>query len=437
MRVPSALLCLAILAVTVVPSPAAAQDRRPSRALFQSGAGTFEQELTASGAAGAGYDTNSRLNAVEAGIQVPTGGPTESSYSILSGGLNYAVSTRDFGLGLNGNSSRRDYYASSNDALSTHNAGIGISFTPSSRTRFGANQTVTYQPFSLYSLFPQAEPPPLGEATVPPVDYYLAGQSYLSYGTSATFSRQLSRRATLSLQYDRTYSDMPTTANYLSQTGSVRFTRTFTKGLGLRLGYGYTGASYDNSEGRHAYHSIDSGVDYNRTLSLSRRTTFSFSTGGSVVVGGDSTSHFVVIGNAALHHEIGRTWNFTAGYDRNVQFLELSSQPIQYQTLSAQLRGLLSRRFSLSTGFGATGGNAVGGSSRSGFGDLYSSSNFATALNRYLNLNVNYSLHWYSYGSGFTLSDGITSNTRRQTLSATIGAWAPLVQRGRKRDAAR
>src|SRR5262245_22707580 len=102
---------LVIASATMLTTSAYAQDsRRPNRALFESGAGKSEQELTANGSIGAGYDTNARIGASEAGLFGPLGPATDSGYSVLSGGLSYSVGKPRFRMGANANASRRYYY---------------------------------------------------------------------------------------------------------------------------------------------------------------------------------------------------------------------------------------------------------------------------------------------------------------------------------------
>jgi hypothetical protein len=446
MRVAPAFPVLALAAFLAASSPAFAQDddddRRPNRALFESGFEGGDQQLEANGSAGIGYDTNTRIGQAEAGLVGPRGPATESGYSILSGGLTYSRQERRFGMNANGSVSRRFYYALEQDALSVYDAGIAASFSRSSRTTFNLGQTIGYQPFSLFSLFPQAEPPQPGEPSGPPIDYYTSDQNYLSSLTTGGFSHQLSRRSTFTADYSRHFSRMPASeGHFVTQTGSARFTRSFTQGLGLRLGYGYTRATYDQVGDGYGHHLIDSGIDYSRNLSGSRRTTLSFSTGGSVVTDRNDT-RFMVTGNVNLLHEIGRTWNFNAAYNRSVDFVEVYSAPVEYQSVNLQLTGLLSRRLSVHTGVGATNGSFLTmgqGASSSGFGNIYSSTGLGTALNRHLNLAVNYSFYWYQYDDALLLQglQEFSGSKGRHSLSASIEAWAPLFQRGRRRDAPR
>ncbi len=64
-----------------------------------------------------------------------------------------------------------------------------------------------------------------------------------------------------------------------------RFLRRMTRDLNLRAGYAYRRSFQPETAGVDlGFHDIDLGVDYGRSFSLSRRTTFAFSTGSTVGV---------------------------------------------------------------------------------------------------------------------------------------------------------
>ena len=84
------------------------------------------------------------------------------SYALLSGALSYALNKQRFGLAASGSSSNRVYPTLSKNLIRATAAGLAASWRPSTRTRLSANQTFSYQPFSLYSLFPEFQQLPLG-----------------------------------------------------------------------------------------------------------------------------------------------------------------------------------------------------------------------------------------------------------------------------------
>ena len=220
----------------------------------------------------------------------------------------------------------------------------------------------------------------------------------------------------------------------------MRFTRALSSGLGLRIGYGYSRADYGSvNQRRVGRHLLDTGVDYNKTLSFSRRTTLSFSTGGSAVTDREQT-YFTAIGMANLNHEIGRTWNFYTAYNRNVGFVETFAAPFVYDSVNVGLTGLFTREWSFHSGAGAVLGNIGVGASApqsNGFDTLYATTGVRKALSRNLSIGIDYSYYSYAFEQNPLLPPGFTNDLGRNSVRATLNAWAPLYQRGRRRDVTR
>ena len=104
-------------------------------------------------------------------------------------------------------------------------------------------------------------------------------------------------------------------------------------------------------------HNIDIGIDYAKALSVSRRTHFSFTTGSAlfyvnqgITNVSDRQLNFALLGTANLTHEMGRTWTSSIAYRRSLDFHEGFADPFLAQSVSADLRGLLSRRLSFASG---------------------------------------------------------------------------------------
>ncbi len=133
---------------------------------------------------------------------------------------------------------------------------------------------------------------------------------------------------------------------------------TLSRYLSLRIGYGLTSANYDYLvNGRnYQHHNIDTGVDYSRDLSLTRRTKLAFSTGAAAIREGETT-RYDVIGSASLNREIGRTWNAVAAYSRNAGFIETIGAADLLRQHQRVDRRLISNRLSFRAGAGASRGN--------------------------------------------------------------------------------
>lgn len=413
---------------------------RPYRGLFASGVATdTEQLLTVNGSAGVGYDTSVLADAGEAlvGGADPRTRSDKGSYLLLSEGLSYSLNKDRVDLGVNASASSRYYPTLDRGFISSYGGGIGATWSASRRTRLTASQTMSYQPFNLSALVPVFQISALGQPFLADLDFHTLDAEYFTYTTSAGASRELSARSTLSGDYQYTRSDFSGYPNFSSHGGGVRFTRGITANVGLRIGYGYTLAHYSAGDdvGRHL---IDTGVDYNKTLSFSRRTTLSFSTGGSAVTERGDT-YFTGIGSARFNHEIGRTWDFTAGYNRNIGFIETFSSPFVYDSASVSLGGLLGRRWSFESSASASLGNiGLGSTAQDNDFDTYqATTGVSRALNRHLSIGVNYSFYRYHFSESTLLPAGFNEELSRHSVRATLSAWLPLMQRGRRGNAAR
>src|SRR6185369_5286025 len=98
-------------------------------------------------------------------------------------------------------------------------------------------------------------------------------------------------------------------------------------------------------------HNLDTGVDYSRDLSLTRRTKLLF-TSGATIVRQDTLTRYEVIGSARLSREIGRTWQADATFQRNVGFLDSVREPTFYNGINFSVGGLITRRLSFRSNAG-------------------------------------------------------------------------------------
>jgi len=240
----------------------------------------------------------------------------------------------------------------------------------------------------------------------------------------------------LTIAYDHRTSEYAGIQDRVEQTGSFRFTRSLSRDLSLRLGYGYTEARY-LANTNYQSHNLDTGVDYSRDLSLTRRTKLSFST-GAAVVRQNQTTRYEAIGSARLGREIGRTWNADLTYQRNVGFLDSVREPTFYDALSAGIGGLITRKVSFRSSVGTTRG-VIGITTQpgNGFNAWTGGAGINVALTRNLALGVNYTLYHYNFEENAVLLTGFRPQANRHSVSVTLNAWAPVFQHGKRPHASR
>ncbi len=429
----------ALTASAQTPMPES-RPERPYRGVYASGTEESAQVLTVNGSAGPGYDTSPARAAAESnlpGIAVPYS--TQGSlYNQFSGGLSYSAQLDRFSLGASLSSTARLYPQLDSTTTTSHALSSGFGVNLGKNTRITGAGAATYSSMRGFTPFVDLGDPALGQVAAPSLDYGTGRTAYYTYDVNTGLTQQLSKRSSLTLNYDRRASQFGNGLEDLTyQTGSFRFTRSLSRYLGLRLGYGITDARYRLNAASYRSDNLDIGVDYNRALSRSRRTRISFSTGASSVRQDDSR-RYDVIGSARLTREIGRTWNAELVYQRNVGFLDAVREPALYDGINFGITGLITRRLSFASSAGATRG-AIGVTSRpsNGFDAWTGSAGLHTALTRHLALGVNYTFYRYNFEQGAALVTGLLPETNRHSVNVTLSAWAPVFQHGKRRNASR
>ncbi len=450
--------------VAAAATPAAAQlsaprPERPYRGLFAGDTGNAQQLLTLSASFGGGYDDDIFANNSTAGTS-NNGGST----SFLSGsaGLGYSLSKakKAFSASVGGGVG---HYPGLQEPTITHfNAGVNASMQVGRHSSISFSQTETYQPFYFWSAFPgEIAPvdttPVFDPGTMTIADAVQAtalgikpliaadgvvGQEaeyYLDSDTSVGFTQGLSEHLSLTGGYNYRRSDSQSgIRDFESQGGSAHLGYSLGKGLSIGGGFGYSVNDYPRGDGlvdRYESKTIDGGVNYNKALSFSRRTTLTFSTGMSGVSYGGEV-HYGLLGNVQLVRELGRTWSTSVGYSRNVSFSETFRAPVLSDNLFGGIGGLLSRQWQFHASAGASRGD-VGYGSANGFQSYVVSTGARYAFMRKAGLSVYYAYYRYSFENGIVLPPGISKFTNRQSFGFSVDTWVPLLQRNRSANATR
>jgi hypothetical protein len=278
------------------------------------------------------------------------------------------------------------------------------------------------------------------ESELPDDNFAESPEYYVTWNGSLGTNRrlQLSRRLTLTADTDfSTRSDSTRADTYQSFGGGGTLRYGVGRGLALKAGYFYTRALYSVQDRRVDSHQFDVGVDFNRALSISRRTSVSFSTGTSAVTQADGNgTRLRATGTASLEHEIGRTWTAALNYRRGMQFMDAWPEPVFSDSLTVTFGGLLTRRLQFSAnGRAATGEVGVGNSS--GFGAYHGGATLSYALSRYANVGIAYSRYHHRFDESAALAPGFGPSIDRQRVVAQVSLWAPLFHRARRDNAAR
>jgi hypothetical protein len=289
------------------------------------------------------------------------------------------------------------------------------------------SQGVGYTSYYQFELFPALS---LGGDQMPKgpsSDYAVGNQPAYTYTSAIQFDQKLNTRSELRLQYDRQSVMFSVPGSDLrTQSGGIRLTHHLNRYSGFHAGIIARDAQYGLSGDVNQIHSydIDVGLEYDRPISFSRRTTLRFSSGSSLVPQA-GRMYYRVTGNASLTHQIARTWTASLRYDRALQFVQALPQPFFSDSITAGMRGNPSRRVDLSFSGGYSAG-AIGVSAEGGaLGTYTGSAQIGMSLNRHSALYSEYLYYHYRFGRQ-TFAAAFPGLLDRQTARIGLKLWFPL-----------
>ena len=206
------------------------------------------------------------------------------------------------------------------------------------RTELRVAQTMIYAPYYGLSLFPSLgsySGTDMTSVYTPSFDTGTQTNEVFRYFLNTELRKTLSNRAEVSIHYGLRRNDVLawTNATYSHEVGG-RYQRRITRTLGYHLGYDYGTMLYGEPLGS-ALNTIDIGLDFDRALSVSRRTVFQFTTGSAFIKAkpidaaqsDGARTDLRMLGSAHLKHYLGRSWVADASYAREAQILDGISNP--------------------------------------------------------------------------------------------------------------
>lgn len=339
-------------------SPASAQQageggvRRPFRGLFGGDSGTPTengQHMSVSFTALGAYDDN--VFAGERGSTNPQF-QRPGVYGAMTTGLVYSNQGDRHSFDATGTAAFR-YYPDQDAVSSTQQMGSIAYGMRLGRTSLQLSQAAVRAPRFGFQGFPELAPIDGSSLSTEPLafgtnDFDLTLLEMVRLASGASVTQTLSSRSSLSFNYSLRHTRFPDGApDVTNQQGGGQYDRQITRGASLRLGYGYRQFGVASPNGQTGVHDINVGVNYQRALSFSRRTTLHFDSGSSMVARQGRT--FIrLTGVADLEHEIGRTWTARAAFQRGVRMIDGFAEPAFSNSISAQVGGLVARRIDVS-----------------------------------------------------------------------------------------
>jgi hypothetical protein len=337
---------------------------------------------------------------------------------------------------------RLRYYTNQQGFIALHNyGGIGVSLPFSSRTTLFAHQSVSYLPDYLFSTVPAFEAPSVTNLVDASTSPMLSKESAYRYNSDARLDHALSPTSSFSFIGRYYYADLARTNDGGDMRAfdiGGRYQRVLSHTMTLHIGYLNRTARYQNSDVAPSVlvHEIDTGIDYHRSLSFSRRTKLQFNAGSAVLnrpVQASETSgrlQYQVVGQATLDHEIGRSWRARLLYSRSLGFVERLQEPVLADALRASLDGLVSPRIDLQAGGGVSFGQVTNPiNNGNAFRTYQANSRVTVALNSKAAIYTEYAFFFYDLGVLLRTPTGFVQPAYRNSVAVGLTIWRPLVRR--------
>jgi hypothetical protein len=248
------------------------------------------------------------------------------------------------------------------------------------------------------------------------------------------------RRSSFELAADMTKTDFMAQHPDLTVVNlGGRFIHGLTRNASLNLGYVQNEGEWPGpGESTHIIrnHNFDFGINYDRPLSVSRRTKVSFGFGSATLDDGART-YFNVRGHASLNHEISRTWNASLSYRRGFSFIPGLLEPAFADSFGFDVGGGMSRRLFVDGSGGYSKGDVGLGEIGRGYDSYVARGRAQYLLWPWLSAYGEYFFYHYRFTDVAAIPSTLASRLNRR--GARLGAEfvVPLISQRRAAVAAR
>jgi hypothetical protein len=256
----------------------------------------------------------------------------------------YAQRGRRLAINADGETSYRVDSAAQRLWSLDHRANFGITLTLGRRTSIEAMQSGKYA-----ALNPLVGGQGIGaitgtEATPVGLAEGLRTRQVFTGLAGTIVTHTLTRRTTIVVSHSYAYTEGDYRGALEGHVLGGRLERTIGASQKLRLGYRYTKATYDPQNRKFLKtQDIDAGLDYQRQLPFSPRTTLTASTGSSIIEDRDRKT-YRLLGDAGISHTLSQSWLARANFSRPVQILQGMATPLVSTAVTVNVVGDIGRR---------------------------------------------------------------------------------------------
>ena len=301
------------------------------------------------------------------------------------------------------------HYSGDSSLLSDSIISASQWYSISRATTISAAETVNRSPYYNIGAFPGIGSYSGTDLTRPFVpSLATGGQTADTFGFSfeTRAAHVIDQRNNIEAGYSARGSGVVGVSRFVLHEVGGRYSHLINRTIGYHLGYRFGNAHFGGLSPA-VLHNFDVGLDIRKSLSLTRRTTFRFTTGTTLIkatplnrgetVG--TTREFNILANAVLTHYIGQTWSAAATYDRGWQMLDAMVTPYFIDGVSAAIGGKVGRRSTLGFSSAWISGAPLGINSASRDRALIETAWYQLSLGRRLTAYAQYTL----YGQRFML----------------------------------
>jgi hypothetical protein len=357
-------------------------------------------------------------------------------YTTVTPSIDFSSTRERFQIGISAGSNARYYGDLHETVLANHSVGAGLMVHLSPDTSVSFNQGVTYAPGLLYGLFASVTVPTLGSAVPAASNYKLNNESFYSSASTASLTHRLARRTTAEFTADlkfTTFTAQNTSYPDMRTEGvGGRLLYSLSRGVALRVGYGYRQANYVGSP-RSTQQNLDIGLEYTRNLSRTRKATWAFSVGPTkanapLLIGSpDVRQQYRVVADASLTYEMGRTWRLQGTFHRGLGYIEGLQGPVFTEAYAASSTGYLNRRtdFSITAAY-STGESALTGTP-SEFATYTGDARLRYAVTRNWATYIEYLYYYYNFNRAL-LPPGLPPGLTRNGVRTGVTLWIPTMR---------
>jgi opacity protein-like surface antigen len=341
----------------------------------------------------------------------------------------------------------RQYHELEDFSPFSYSGGIGVSAQLDGRTTLRGYQSAAYSPSYLFGLFPDVKTSSVGQAASVAPDYAVSDSSSYSYHSTATLTRELSRRNQISVSGEFQYTDFlnePALQRDLDSTSlGVAFSRAVSPNAAIHLGYryrtgtfGYASSALPQFGVSATEHGVDVGLEYARPLSAVRRMSFVFNIGSAVmdapipaVQQSSDTRLYRVYGDVAASWNLSRSWTTRATYRRGLEYIPDLTQPVFVEGFTAEIGGLLTRRLDVVASAMFANGASVVTRDATSFNTSSVDTRVRFAITSTLAVYGEYIYYLYDFQDPRLLAPGIPPGFERNSIRAGLTLWVRALRR--------